>query len=218
MVSRAHGRAASILRLVPRARPPTSPLDDAELLAALRKGDRSAASAFYARTRPQVDQTIGRLIGRHDTSYEDLVQLAMIELVQSIDRFRAECSLDTWTARIAARTVFKELRRRRSERTLLAASALEEEPRGDARRDVALRSTLARVRVHLEAMDPLKSWTVMLHDVSGYDLQEIAVITDVSVAAAQSRLVRGRSELQARIEGDAELLDLLERPTTEANS
>jgi RNA polymerase sigma-70 factor (ECF subfamily) len=193
-------------------RPPSAALDDAELLAALRKGDRTAATALYARTRPQADRTIARLIGRSDSSYEDLVQLAMIELVRSIDHFRGECSLDTWTARIAARTVFKELRRRRSESALFSAiSENDHEPTGDAQRELLLRSTLARVRTHLDAIDPLKAWTVMLHDVCGYDLQEIASITDVSVAAAQSRLVRGRGELNARIEADAELTDLLSR-------
>ncbi|MDB4997372.1 MAG: polymerase, sigma-24 subunit, subfamily [Myxococcaceae bacterium] len=194
----------------PAPRPPSAGLDDAELLAALRKGDRTAATALYIRTRPQADRTIARLVGRSDSSYEDLVQLAMIELVRSIDQFRGECSLDTWTARIAARTVFKELRRRRSETALFSAiSGQDHEPTGDAQRDLLLRSTLARVREHLDAIDPVKAWTVMLHDVCGYDLQEIASITDVSVAAAQSRLVRGRGELNARIEADAELTELL---------
>mgnify|MGYP001355204865 CR=1 FL=1 len=76
---------------------------------------------------------------------------------------------------------------------------------------VEARSTLRRVREHLDAIDPVKAWTMLLHDVGGYDLKEIADITGASVSAAQTRLVRGRAELQRRIEADADLVELLRR-------
>ena len=44
-----------------------------------------------------------------------------------------------------------------------------------------------------------KAETVLLHDVFGYELAEIAVLTGASVSAVQSRLVRGRKELHKKL-------------------
>jgi RNA polymerase sigma-70 factor (ECF subfamily) len=197
-------------RDVPAAPPAKPALDDAEILTALRRGDAAAAVALHDRVRPTIDRTIVRLLGRRGHQHEDLAQVSMIALVGSLERFRGDCSLDTWTARITAHTVFKDLRRRKLERTIFDLDA---EPEVPCRRgpldEASDRSTLARIRRHLEAMDPAKAWTLVLHDVEGYDLREIAEITEVSVAAAQTRLVRGRRELHERLQGDPELADLL---------
>jgi RNA polymerase sigma-70 factor (ECF subfamily) len=187
-------------------------LDDVELIAAVCRGDASAATALYARARPQIDRTVARLLRERGNDHDDHVQAAMIALVASLPSFRGECSLDTWTSRIAARVVFHELRHRRARRRLLDSVEAAPPREGiDLERQIGARGIAARVKRHLDAMDEVKAWTVVLHDVCGYDLSEIAEITSVSVAAAQSRLVRGRADLHARIERDKELCGALER-------
>jgi RNA polymerase sigma-70 factor (ECF subfamily) len=70
----------------------------------------------------------------------------------------------------------------------------------DVEREASIREALASVRFHLAEMNEARATTMFLHDVMGHELAEIAVLTGVSVAAAQSRLVRGRKELRQRIE------------------
>jgi RNA polymerase sigma-70 factor (ECF subfamily) len=195
--------------------PADSSVQDRELVAALRRGDTRVAAAFHDRVRPGIDRTLGRLLGRRDVDHDDLAQRALIELYTTIDSFRGECSLDSWTATLTARVVFKHLRRRTLERRMFEDIAADEGIRLVAPTEVAsqamMRGLVARVATLLESMDRGKAWAFLLHDVCGYDLREVASITNSSVAAAQTRLSRGRRELHELVSADPELKDLLDR-------
>jgi RNA polymerase sigma-70 factor (ECF subfamily) len=193
---------------------PASPIEDDELLAALRKGETSAGGPFYDRVRPQVDRTLCRLLGHRDSDYEDIAQLAMIELISTIRNFRGECSLDTWASTVTAHVVFKHLRRRQTERRIFENLASPDDPpavrTNRTGREVMARSAVARVVRHLGKLDVNRAWTFVLHDVLGYELREIAQITGSSVSAEQTRLVRGRRELHERVAEDPELAHVLD--------
>ena len=207
---------AGFLRLIPRpadgAPPPSRALDDQSLIAAAQAGDAEIASALCTRAWPQVDRTIRKLLGRRDVDQEDVAQLALFELVRTIGRYRGDCSLDTWIQTVTAHVVFKHIRRRRTERRIFADALGEDEapatPVALDRRSLS-RDILARVADHLEQINEGRAWTFVLHDIMGYELKEIAHMTKVSAAAAQSRLVRGRSDLHKRIAADPELAELL---------
>ena len=212
------------LRLLPGRRPDDGDgedaaprLDDTRLLAAIRAGDPHAATALYERSRPIVDRTVRRLLGRPDQDQQDISQQAMVEIVRSVDRYRGECPLDGWIATVAAHIVWKSLRRRKLERRLLVLDSTHEmEAPEQPARTALLRSVLRRVKGHLEAMDEARAWAFLLHDVHGYDVREMARIMETSEAAAQSRLVRARKELHERIARDPELADALTRREDES--
>jgi RNA polymerase sigma-70 factor (ECF subfamily) len=203
------------LRPVPREPRPAAPKpsrDDSELIACIRAGDDTAADELHDRLRPRVESTVRRLLGRGDADVEDLVQNAMVEIVLSIDRYRGDSSLEGWAAAIAAHAVFAHIRRRRSERRVFAdpGAEPEEASTNSTTRMVVARDLVARVRCHLEGIDEAKAYTFLLHDVCGFDLREVAAITEVTVAAAQSRLVRGRREVHERLARDPDLASMLE--------
>jgi RNA polymerase sigma-70 factor (ECF subfamily) len=212
-------RVGPNLRLVSGSVPtvpvaPSPSFDDSELLAAVRAGDVSAATALHDRVRPQIDRTIIRLLTLDDVDHDDIAQQAMIELVTTIGRYRGDCALDSWTSTITARVVYKHIRRRKIERRIFGTFDPESVAlmRSESRtgREAMARTVIPRVLAHLGAIDESRAWTFVLHDVCGYDLREIAQITSVSVTAAQTRLVRGRREVHERIASDPELANLLE--------
>ena len=190
-----------------------SRVDDTQLLAAVRAGDADAANAVYVRARPVVERTIRKLLGRSDQERQDIFQQVMVEFVRSIDAYRGDCPFDAWMSMLAARVVYKALRHRRVERRVFEDTWPPPDVAGSdqpARRTM-LRSVIDRVRRHLDDVDRDRVWAFMLHDVHGYDLREMATIIGTSVAAAQSRLVRGRKDLHERIAGDPELAGELVR-------
>ncbi len=190
--------------------PPPAQVGERALIAGILARDPAASTPFYERVRPLIDRVLTRLLGHHDADYEDVAQVALFEVVETLDRFRGECPFSAWVSVVTARSVFRQIRRRRLERRVFARAPLEDSSTllGVAPAAFASREALAIVRAHLLKMDERRAMTFFMHDVEGYSLQEISEITGASVAAAQSRLVRGRHELHARLEREPGLSPL----------
>ena len=196
----------SLLRSVPgptetpASRAPARPtLDDSQLRNALRDGDVAAANAACRRLTPRVRGTVRRLLGPADPDGDDVVQKSLFEIVSTIESYRGESSFETWASAIAARVVYKHIRRRRLERRVFSPATDDAEPPQANNvvvvhfaRQLEARHELSTVFELLASLDEEKIFPFLLHDVCGFDLREIAEIVGVTVAAAQSRLVRGR--------------------------
>ena len=180
-----------------------------ELVDRVRAGDASAAGAFYDRLRPVVEATLRRLLGPGDSDFEDVAQVSLIEIIRSLGRYRGDCAVETWASAVTANAVFKQLRRRKLERTIFERQAPVDNV-ADAGGDVAeLRALIGKVMRHLHKMSEARATVFLLHDVFGYDLMEVAAIVGASVSATQSKLVRGRRDLHRRIAADADLASAL---------
>jgi RNA polymerase sigma-70 factor (ECF subfamily) len=186
-----------------------SGLSDEQLVAGVRAGDVRLANELVKRCGPRAKGAIRRLLRRDEP---DLVQVVLLELVQTIDRWRGECSLSTWVERLAAHVVYKRLRRERLEARLfegLATEALEVAGRASAERASMTANALERVQALLADLPRELVNTWLLFDVHGLTTQEVAAALDVSPVAAQSRVSRARRDVQARLARDPELLDVL---------
>lgn len=164
-------------------------------------------------TRPIVKKTVRRLLGAGDCDFEDIVQIAMMELIRSLKHFRGECTVETWTATVSANVVYKQLRHRSVEQRIFSHEIAPEDVPISSRQKPEQREMVERVMDHLRLIRPERAWAYLLHDVHGYSLDEIARLSNATVAAVQSRLFRGRRELHERIAKDPDLaggLDCLE--------
>jgi len=194
------------LRVVARGGgPPQAPRSDEELIDAVKRGDDRVSAEIYDRLLPVVDHTLYRVFGRRETDHDDLVQAAFEQIITTLFRqsYARACSLRTWASTVASHVGLNALRSRRRERRVLdRAVEVQEELSSapvDLERELGARSELEQLRLQLAGMSVARAHTVFLHDVLGHELAEIALMSGVSVAAAQSRLVRGRRELHRRL-------------------
>jgi len=134
---------------------------------------------------------------------EDLMQEAFLQLFRKIGTFRGESAFSTWLHRMTVNVVLMRLRKKS-----LPTDSLEETIEPDAegsapKRDVGapdLRLSGAVDRVNLERsiekLPPGYRTVFVLHDVQGYEHNEIADIMGCSVGNSKSQLHKARTRLR----------------------
>jgi RNA polymerase sigma-70 factor (ECF subfamily) len=195
---------------IPNTRLADDPVPDwseAELVSALASGDPRAGVALYDRLIRVVEWTISRVMGQRSSDHEDLVQTAFEQIVITLhaERYAQRCSLTSWASAVSCHVALNALRARRRRRALHEQSVerCEAQARVDPENQLAAREALERIRSELARMNPARAEALVLHEVNGLGLPELASVLGISVVAAQSRVSRGRRELMARIEAAA---------------
>jgi RNA polymerase sigma-70 factor, ECF subfamily len=183
---------------------PRAETSDEQLVAGLLAGEGWAATALYDRLEPVVDRALRRVLQSND--HDDLIQIVFERIVRTLveRKFAGACSLSTWATAIAAHVGIDALRARVRERAVVwddrarGAEIAARTASGNLERQLEARAEIAELQGILASIESTQAETVLLHDVYGHELSEIAILMGVSVAAAQSRLVRGRKELLRR--------------------
>ena len=185
---------------------PEPELSDRELLAAIRRGEGSSAQLLYDRLQPAIEHTIVRVLRRRTEQNDDLVQITFERIVRAIveDRFAGQSSLTTWASAIAGHVAIDALRRSVRERRLFSnttATEVSPLPAGDramTESRLEARSEIQRLHRILGKMKPSLAEILVLFDVLGHNLDEVAALLSITPSAAQSRLFRARKELVRR--------------------
>jgi RNA polymerase sigma-70 factor (ECF subfamily) len=188
--------------------PRGSTFTDTDLCHALAAGEAWAAEVIYDRVEDVVDAVLFRLLGPGDGEREDLAQQALEKVIATIvsGRFSQGCSLRSWATLITQHLAIDTMRARQRERKLFDRSVehgtleLVAEDTRTPERAAETRRRVERLLAALTTVNRARAEAVVLHDILGHDLAEIAQLTGVTVAAAQSRLVRGRKEILRFIE------------------
>ena len=182
-------------------------LNDHQLVELARQGDRNAFGALIQRHWHKcVD--LGCYFLRNRGDAEDVAQNALLKVYEHLDQYHGEAEFSTWLGRIVANECLMLMRVRRRARFVYLDDAPSEsrtlpvqlpgtEP--DPEGALAFTQLLQALRFEVGRVPRLMRDVMLLRDLQGLPLSDVAGQLGISVSAAKSRLVRARAELRVRM-------------------
>jgi RNA polymerase sigma-70 factor, ECF subfamily len=183
-----------------------SDLPDAELLRAHVDGDPDAFAELFGRHRDRLWAVALRTMGNPEDAADGL-QDGLIAAYRRAGSFRGEAAVTTWMHRIVVNACLDRMRAAKVRRADPLADDLEDRGgRGslvtqDGTHDPADLSVAAerrrRVLDALETLPPAQRAALVLVDMEGYPVQEVAEMLGCAEGTVKSRCFRGRARLAA---------------------
>jgi RNA polymerase sigma-70 factor (ECF subfamily) len=165
---------------------------DAVLLRRHLDGDPAAFTEIFRRHRDQLWAVALRTTGDPEDA-ADAVQDALISAMRHAASFRGDAKVSTWLHRIVVNACLDRLRRRAAHPT----SPLPDDDHAPSalRDDYADRDTAADVHAALARLPAEQRAAIVLVDIEGYPVDEVAAMLEVPSGTIKSRCARGRAKL-----------------------
>jgi RNA polymerase sigma-70 factor (ECF subfamily) len=187
----------------------SSPDSDRALVSRARMGDEEAFAALFDLHKRRVYSLCLRMTG-DVVEAEDLAQDAFIQVFRKLATFRGDATFSTWLYRVVVNTVLMKFRRRRlrpvslDEPVRLESSYVQ---RDVSRDDLDLLGAVDRIALQ-RAVDELPAGCrtiFILHEVEGYEHQEIARLLRCSVGNSKSQLHKARLKMRDMLFADGKV-------------
>lgn len=185
---------------------PPKAVAERDLIARAQDGGEEAFAALYELHKRRVYSLCLRMTG--DTAEaEDLSQEAFLQLFRKISTFRGESAFSTWLHRLVVNVVLMHLRKRGIQKISIdETDNSQDEPvkREYGEDDRRLLGSVDRVTLDkaIQELPPGYRSIFVLHDVEGYEHNEIAQIMKCSVGNSKSQLHKARLKLREVLRRD----------------
>ena len=184
---------------------------ETQLVARAQRGDEEAFAALFETHKRRVYSLCLRMTG-NTAEAEDLTQEAFLQLFRKITTFRGESAFSTWLHRLAVNVVLMHLRKKGLQQISLdEVDTSQDEPvkRDYGDHDRRLTGSIDRISLSRAIADlpPGYRTVFVLHDVEGYEHNEIAEIMKCSVGNSKSQLHKARLKLRDWLRQNEGMLD-----------
>jgi RNA polymerase sigma-70 factor (ECF subfamily) len=177
--------------------------DDRELVRRAQAGDREAFEELVRRNQQRVFAVAGGILRRRE-DVEDIAQQVFVKAYFSLKRFDQRAAFSTWLYKITVNECW-DLLRKKKVRPLLYESDLSEEQAqqfGAAERldsgaqDISDKlEAQQQVENLLQGLDERDRMMLILKEVEGFAIEEIAEILDLNANTVKVRLFRARRRI-----------------------
>lgn len=179
-----------------------SEMTEANAIRLAQQGDADAFERIYRLHNRRVYALCLRMVG-NTAEAEDLTQEAFLQLFRKIATFRGESAFSTWLHRLSVNVVLMKLRKKTLSETSLEETTEPDEETGGPRKeiggpDLLLSGSVDRVNLGraIGQLPPGYKQVFVLHDVQGYEHNEIAEIMGCSIGNSKSQLHKARMRLR----------------------
>jgi RNA polymerase sigma-70 factor (ECF subfamily) len=176
-------------------------MTEAEAIKKASAGDEDSFKALYEQHKRRVFSVCLRMTGDHARA-EDFTQEAFLQLYRKIASFRGESSFSTWLHRLTVNIVLMRWRKKGLTEVSLEATLepqSEDGPKKDiGKRDDVLHGSIDRMALEraIDGLSPGYRITFVLHDIEGYEHNEIAEMLGCSIGNSKSQLHKARMKLR----------------------
>jgi RNA polymerase sigma-70 factor (ECF subfamily) len=175
-------------------------LSEAEAIERAKGGDAEAFEVLYNLHKRRVYSLCLRMTA-NTAQAEDLTQEAFLQLFRKIATFRGESAFSTWLHRMSVNVVLMHLRKKGLPVVSLEETieTEEETPRKElGAQDPVLAGSINRLQLQraIDDLPPGYRTIFVLHDVEGYEHNEIAGMVGCSIGNSKSQLHKARMKLR----------------------
>ena len=179
------------------ANPSNTATSDYDLAQASSQGDMGAFEQLYERHHRRVYSLCLRMVA-NPTEAEDLTQEVFLQVFRKLNSFRGDSAFTTWLHRLTVNQVLMHFRKRgvKLEHTSEEGdfTNVVETPLQSTRR-ISMVERLALEKA-IAALPPGYRTVFVMHDVEGYEHEEIADMLEISIGTSKSQLHKARMRLR----------------------
>lgn len=178
--------------------------DEARLIAAAVQGDDRAFSELVRRHKRRVFSLVARFT-RSEHELDDICQEVFLKVYENLGQFRGSAPFEHWLSKIAVRSCYDALRKRRHDKGTIP---LEDVLVELCDRRVAERHAAAEARSlltwALERLKPAERLVITLLELEEKTVREVAGLTGWTEVNVKVRAWRARQALKKILEADHE--------------